>query len=136
MNKILIIGQAPPAVIQKLPYDTTMLYEWFEEIGISKEQSQEKFVFDALTDKFPGYLPNGGHKKPSWEMFVEYWICSLRYKVESCKSIIVLGSVAKEYLSYMKIDKPLIFLIHPSKRNYHIYKNNKEYILQELRKII
>ena len=30
-TKILIIGQAPPAVGQSLPYDTTMLYDWFLE---------------------------------------------------------------------------------------------------------
>jgi len=135
-TKILIIGQAPPAVQQKLPYDTTMLYEWFSEIGISKEKAQELFTFDAVTDQFPGFDKNGGHKKPSWEMFVEYWTLSLKEKVENCKSIIVLGNVAKEYLSLMKIEKPITFLIHPSKRNYALYQKNKDKILSELRRLI
>ena len=34
--KILIIGQAPAAVKQEVPYDTTYLYTMLEWIGISK----------------------------------------------------------------------------------------------------
>ena len=41
-NKILIIGQAPPAVKQTVPYDTTMLYEMFAWVDISKEQAKEE----------------------------------------------------------------------------------------------
>lgn len=41
MKKILIIGQAPPLQKQDVPYDTTMLYEWLSEIGISKEKAQK-----------------------------------------------------------------------------------------------
>lgn len=135
-NKILIIGQAPANVEQKLPYDTTMLYDWLNEIGISKDQSQELFIFDAVYNKFPGFNKNGGHKKPSWEQFVEYWTMSLKQKTEECKSIIVLGNVAKEYLSLMNIEKPMIFLIHPSKRNYSLYNKNKEEILSKLKSVL
>lgn len=136
INKTLIIGQAPAFVEQKLPYDTTMLYEWFNEIGISKERSQELFLFDAVYDQFPGFNKNGGHKKPTWEQFIEYWTFSLKQKTIECKSIIVLGNVAKEYLSLMKIDKPMIFLIHPSKRNYSLYNKNKEEILSKLKSVL
>lgn len=51
-NKILIIGQAPPAVNQRVPYDTTLLYDIFEWVGIDKEQAQNMFDFDAVYNKF------------------------------------------------------------------------------------
>lgn len=135
-TKILIIGQAPPFVEQKFPYDTTMLYDWFQEIGISKEESQKIFSFDAVYDKFPGFYKNGGHKKPSYDQFLEYWNSALKQKTEECKSIVVLGNVAKEYLLLMNIQKPTIFLIHPSKRNFSLYHKNKEEILNKLKSIL
>lgn len=136
MSKILIIGQAPPAVKQNFPYDTTMLYDWLLELGITKEKAQELFLFDAVSDQFPGFNKNGGHKKPSWEMFVEYWTLELKQRVEESRSIIVLGNVAKEYLSLMDIKKPMIFLIHPSKRNFSLYKKNKGEILNKLKSVL
>lgn len=135
-TKILIIGQAPPAITQSYPYDTTMLYDWFNELGINKEQAQNLFDFDAVYDKFPGFDKNGGHKKPTYEQFLDYWERSLKEKSENCKSIIVLGNVAKDCISSMKIDKPMIFLIHPSKRNYSLYTKNKENILKQLKSVL
>lgn len=134
-TKILIIGQAPPFVEQSVPYDTTMLYDWLSEIGISKEEAQQLFVFDAVFDKFPGFDNKGGHKKPSYEQFKEYWERSLKDKVSECMSIIVLGNVAKEYINSLNLNKDMLFLIHPSKRNFSLYMKNKETILSELKSI-
>lgn len=136
MNKILIIGQAPPLKKQTIPYDSTMLYDWFLEIGITKEQVQDVFEFEALTYVFPGTNKNGGHKKPSWKMFNEHWTCSLKEKAENCKSIICLGNASKEYISKMNIEKPITYLIHPSKRNISLFRKNKESILNALKKAI
>lgn len=135
-TKILIIGQAPPFVEQKLPYDTTMLYDWFKEIGINKEQSQELFSFDAVYDQFPGFDKNGGHNKPSNLQMDDYWNRSLKSKIESSKSIIVLGNVAKEFLLNKSINKKCIYLIHPSKRNFSLYNKNKIDILNKLKSIM
>lgn len=135
-TKILIIGQAPPFVAQKLPYDTTMLYDWFQEIGISKEASQELFLFDAVYDQFPGFDKNGGHNKPSNLQMQDYWERSLKSKIESVKSVLVLGNVAKDFLLSKSVNKKCIYLIHPSKRNYSIYKKNKEEILNKLKTIL
>jgi len=55
--KTLIIGQAPANQKQTYPYDTTQLYDWLNEIGISKEEAQNLFTFDAVYDKFPQCVP-------------------------------------------------------------------------------
>lgn len=47
-RKILIIGQSLPAVAQTVPYDTTLLFDWLEEAGISKEQAINMFEFEAV----------------------------------------------------------------------------------------
>lgn len=136
MNKILIIGQAPPAVKQTVPYDTTMFYDWLEEIGISKEESLYIFEFEAVYNKFPGYDNNDNHLLPTKNQMEEYWDSTLKYKVEKCKYILCLGNCSKDFIKSKNIDKPIEFLIHPSKRNYGIYIKNKELILNKLKNII
>lgn len=135
-KRILIIGQAPPAVQQGVPYDTTMLYDWFNEVGISKEEAQNIFLFDAVYDRFPGFDIKGGHLKPSKIQMEEYYERSLRDKIENCKSILVLGNCAKEFLKTKDIDKPIEYTIHPSKRNSFLYNKNRENVLSKIRKII
>ena len=135
-NKILIIGQAPPAVKQSLPYDTTMLYDWLEELGINKYKAQDIFDFDAVYDKFPGFSDNGGHLKPSKEQMYDYWERGLKQKVDNAKSILVLGSVAKDFLKDRNINKPTAFVIHPSKRNTWLYNKNKDSILQKIKNLL
>ena len=78
----LIIGQALPAVKQEYPYDTTMLYDWLNEVGISKEEAQNIFEFDAVYDKFPVFDSKGGHLKPTKDQMEEYYERSLRDKIE------------------------------------------------------
>lgn len=136
MNKILIIGQAPPAVKQSLPYDTTMLYDWFEEIGISKIDAVNIFLFDAVYDKFPGSSSSGGHLKPTESQMNDYWDRSLKDKVENAESILVLGSCARDFLQTKNIQKKMEFIIHPSKRNYSLYIRTKLQILNKLSNLI
>lgn len=136
MDKILIIGQAPPAVNQSLPYDTTMFYDWLNEIGIGKNEAQTMFDFDAIYDKFPGYNSNGGHLKPNEKQMEDYWNRELKSKVEKCKSILVLGSCSRDFIKTKSIDKPMAFIIHPSKRNYSLYLNNQNNILNEIKNLI
>jgi len=136
MDKILIIGQAPPANKQLMPYDSTMLYEWLERVGVSKNDALDIFHFDAVYDKFPGYNSNGGHLKPTEKQMDDYWERELRQRVNDCKSILVLGACARDYLKTKNIDKPITFTIHPSKRNYSLYLKNKESILNEIKTLI
>lgn len=131
-TKILIVGQAPPPVSQSLPYDTTMLYDWFLEIGVNKEKAQELFTFDAVYDKFPGFDSKGGHLKPNKEQMEDYWNRELKNKVENCKAILVLGNCAKEFIKEKNIKKRAVYLIHPSKRNYSLYNKNKDGIIKSL----
>jgi uracil-DNA glycosylase len=135
-NKILIIGQAPPANKQLIPYDSTMLYEWLEMIGVSKNDALDIFYFDAVYDKFPGYNSNGGHLKPTEKQMDDYWDRELRLRVNDCKAILVLGACARDYLKSKNIDKPISFTIHPSKRNYSLYLKNKDSILNKIRNLI
>lgn len=136
MDKILIIGQAPPAQKQLLPYDTTMLYDWFEQLGISKNDALDIFLFDAVYDKFPGFNSNGGHLKPNEKQMEDYWQRELKSKVDNCKSILVLGACARDFIRTKSIDKPIAFVIHPSKRNYNIYTKNKDSILKRISNLV
>ncbi len=140
MGKTLIIGQAPPAVTQGVPYDTTMLYDWFKEVGVSKEEAQELFEFDAIYDKFPGFDSNGGHLKPTKEQMDEYWERSLEMKVILADKVILLGNVARDYFNSKEkkysCNLEVYELIHPSKRNFSLYQKNKEEIISKLKKIL
>lgn len=135
-DKILIIGQAPPYQNQDVPYDTTMLYEWLEEVGISKEKAQNIFYFDAVYDKFPGFSKSGSHLRPTEEQMEDYWRRELRGRVDECKSILVLGACARDFLLKKKIDKPVEFIVHPSNRNRSIYIRRKIEILTKINNLI
>src|SRR6476659_1760194 len=106
--KILVIGQAPPAVKQEVPYDTTMLYDWLKEVGISKEKAQEMFEWEAVSNVFPGF-GNGGHKVPSQEDMDNHWE-ELKEKISKAQKVIVLGNVPRQYLASKK------FFVRPSSR--------------------
>ena len=139
MKKILIIGQAPPAVKQTIPYDTTMLYDWFEECGISKEQAQDLFDFDAVYNKFPGFSSSGGHKVPSVEQMDSYWP-ELSQKILKANNIIVLGNLAREYLeqtdAWDSRVHNVLYLMHPSKMNYKRYMDVKDSLIKKLKNFI
>lgn len=135
-TKILIIGQAPPSQKQELPYDTTMLYDWFLEIGISKEQALKIFDFDAVYDNFPGFDSKGGHLKPNEYQMNDYWDRGLKFKVDNSKAILILGACAREFIKTKNIDKPYACIIHPSKRNYSLYLKNKCHILSSILELV
>lgn len=135
-TKILLIGQAPPAVKQGVPYDTTMLYEWLNEIGISKEKAQDIFEFEAISNVFPGFGENG-HLKPSKEEMDLHWDNTLELKVSKADVIILLGNASKEYF-YSKpktysCNTKVYEVMHPSKRNLFKYRNEKEKTLNVFR---
>lgn len=138
--KILIIGQAPSAKEQTVPYDSTMLYDWLIEVGIDKQQAQDMFDFDAVYDKFTGHDKKGGHLKPTNAQMLDYWNRELREKIFNAEKIILLGNVSRDFFRHMTpMDMPtaeVIELIHPSKRNYSIYKATKPEILRKLKQII
>lgn len=131
MSKILIIGQAPPLKKQAIPYDTTLLYIILENVGVSKEQAQDMFEFEALTDKFPGLTKTNGHKAPSKVDMDDYWQRVLLAKVGKAEKIILLGKPAQKYfMAKRKTVNPKILVLaldHPSRRNYNrIMFNIKE----------
>lgn len=140
-KKILIIGQAPPAVEQKVPYDTTMLYVMLSWAGVSMHQAQDMFEFDACSDKFPGFGENS-HKVPTVEEFNAYMDKSLFKKISDADKIIVLGNVARDYLyehHKAKVElnfKKVVQLIHPSKRNYHRIMQDRTRITEKLKTIL
>lgn len=138
MKKILIIGQALPAVPQALPYDTTMLYMWLEECGISKEDAQDIFDFDAVFGSFTGFESNGGHIKPSQEQMDKHWYDVLEKKVNSADKIWILGNVARDYIGSKELDheKNFLYTIHPSKRNWNLYVKNKASIISKIKKFL
>lgn len=140
MNKILIIGQAPPAVKQEYPYDTTLLYSMFEWIGVNKLEAQNLFEFEALVDKFPGRSLTGGHLSPKKSEMIEYYQKKLKTKILIANKIILLGNPARDFLqptinSY-SINGRYLFLPHPSKRNYNLIMINKKKIINLLKEFV
>ncbi|MCW3111311.1 MAG: Phi17:2 [Segetibacter sp.] len=143
MDRILIIGQAPPFQKQKYPYDTTLLYEWLNECGVSKEAAQDLFIFEAMTNTFPGFDVKGGHKKPTTNEMDSHMSEVLIPYMKNTKKVICLGNVPRDYFnanaSYIQEHcgkVSVIFLIHPSKRNYALYQRNKEVIISKLKSFI
>lgn len=143
MKKILLIGQAPPLQKQEIPYDTTMLYDWLSQINITKEKALEIFDFESMTDKPPKISENGSHLPPSKKEMLDYWKRVLLDKVELSDKIILLGACPRKFFEkdsfFKRYDNKkfkVLTLIHPSKRNYKMYKDNKELILSLLKNII
>lgn len=129
-KKILIIGQAPPAKPQAIPYDSTLLYFMLQWVGINKVLAQQMFEFEALTDQFPGKTQWGAHKAPSKKMCMIYWESTLKAKVYGAEKIICLGRVADAFLMNRRMNDPSIaaqflYLPHPSRRNYHKIMNKE-----------
>lgn len=136
MSKILIIGQAPPAQKQEVPYDTTMLYDWLKEAGISKEDAQGMFEFEAVGNTFPGY-GKGGHQKPSFKNMDEHWENTLRDKVKVADKIWILGGVASVYLQgKIPNDKKVLETIHPSTRNLAIFGQMRDKVLNQIKNFL
>lgn len=140
--KILIIGQAPPLQKQEIPYDTTMLYEWLAEVGVDKISAQSMFDFEAMTDKLPE-VTKAGHKPPSNEEMEDYMKRVLRDKINNSEKVILLGACPrnffgkKEFFKRYDNDKfKVLTLIHPSKRNSKMYKDNKEKLVSLLKDFI
>lgn len=138
-DKILIIGQAPPAVKQSIPYDTTMLYETLSWVNISVDDAQNMFDFDAVYDKFPGYNAKG-HITPTQEQMEEYWSRSLRQKVINSQKIIVFGKVAENFirgiLPFGITQSRWLFMMHPSRINYFRIKQNQDIITGQLERFL
>ena len=69
---------------------------------------------------------------------LNYWNNNLKDKFNNFKKIIILGNVAKEFLFNIidKNNENILCLIHPSKRNIKIYKENKEKIIKSLKDFI
>lgn len=137
-NKILIIGQAPPRVPQKYPYDTTQLYDWFKAVGINRDQALEMFEFCAMSDKFPGISATGGDKPPDTATMKAHYNAVLKDKLAQCDKIILLGNCPKQFFAAYGglTGKQVLELIHPSKRNLHLFNLNKEVILERLKSFI
>jgi uracil-DNA glycosylase len=141
MKKILLIGQAPPAQKQAVPYDTTMLYEWLQEIDISKDQAQSLFEFEAMAKEFPGYNDKGGHKLPTPKGMIIHYDDYLRFRIEEADKIILLGAVPKKFFIDNRLfavwsDKKTLCLMHPSTRNRGVYKQTKSTLLAALKSFI
>ena len=137
--KILVIGQAPPAVKQELPYDSTMLYEMLSWVGVTKEKAQELFEFEAVFNEFPGY-GESGHLKPSVDQMNQHWNETLETKVQIANKVLLLGNVARDYF-YSKpktwsCGLEIFELIHPSKRNFARIMNSKEHIVKTLNHLL
>jgi len=138
-TKILIIGQAPPSVNQRVPYDTTMLYEMLEWVDITKEDAQNIFEFDAVYNKFPGW-EDGKHRIPTKLEMEWYWEQELEEKVQLADKIILLGNVARDFINSKpktwSCNTEFLELIHPSRLNYNRIIQDKENIIQKLKEFI
>lgn len=137
-KKILIIGQAPPAVPQQVPYDTTMLYDILRWAGVTKQQAQEMFVFEACTDRFLGH-GDEGHKVPTREHFDEHYNKALKSKLADADKVWILGAVAFNHLmDHPKANiemcfKHVLSTIHPSKRNYSRIMQDRDKLTEKLK---
>ena len=133
--KILIIGQAPPAVEQSVPYDTTMLYQIFQDanIDITKENALERCTFAAVYDKFPGRDENGGHKAPTKKQMQDAWFRYLKAEVESHDKVLVFGKVAEDFIKSIlwRLNK-FHFFPHPSYRNHSLWKKDYPKLLEKM----
>lgn len=141
MSKILIIGQAPPLKKQIYPYDTTLLYKILEWVDVTKEQAQELFDFEALTNEFPGLNKYKGHKIPSKVMANLHYEDVLKSKIKDSQVVILLGNAAKEFLysglkEYGLYENKWLFLPHPSSRNISIFRKHKELIINSLKEVL
>lgn len=134
--KILIIGQAQPAIKQELPYDTTLLYDMLSWVDIDKNKAQEMFEFDAISNKFPGFDSKGGHLKPSREDCDIYWNNFLESKVQLSNKIMLLGRAAESYFNSKEktwsCNTKILYLPHPSRRNYSLIMKGREWITNQL----
>lgn len=136
MRRILVIGQAPPAVKQKVPYDTTMLYDWLAEVGIDKNEAQNLFEWEAMYDKFPGRDDQGNHLVPTEAQMNEHWDNILETKVQDAEKVWLLGKVASDFFfskpKTWSCNLDILETIHPSPRNKGLYKRNKVDILTRI----
>lgn len=136
MPKILVIGQALPAVPQQYPYDTTMLYDWLQELNVSKDSAQNLFAFEAVYAEFPGVNKNGGHLKPTKQQMLDHWNNTLETKIQMANRIWVLGNVAKEFIDRMprtwSCNSEWLYTMHPSRRNYYKFSLDKDSILNQI----
>jgi len=135
--KILIIGQAPPLQTQKVPYDTTLLYDMLSWVNITKEQAQEMFEFEAMSNTLRG-VKNGNHLQPLVGEMRERYYNVLREKIGEANKVILLGNVAKYNcfkfgINSIKFPQNILCLIHPSRRNYNKIMANKEEITNKLK---
>lgn len=138
-KKILIVGQSLPAVKQELPYDTTMLYEWLNEVGVSKNMAQDMFEFDAVYGYgFLGFNSDGSHKLPTQDDKDKYWNEVLKDRVKGADKIWIVGKVAEGFLLSKGVvfDKDIIITPHPSYRNRALYNRNKEAVLNKIKGLI
>jgi len=142
MKKILIIWQAPALKKQIFPYDTTMLYNWFEKIWLSKEEAVEFCDFEAMTNKKPKIWKNWWHLAPWKKEMTEYYNSVLKEKIKNSDKILLLWKCPIKFFWFedffiveVKKWKTFFTLIHPSKRNILLYRNNKYKILEMLRRV-
>jgi len=141
-KKILIIWQAPALKKQVFPYDTTMLYDWLNEIWVSKEKAISICEFEAMTNKKPKISKSGWHLAPWKKEMTNYYELVLKEKIKKADIILLLWKCPIKFfwfeeffLKENKAWKKFFTLIHPSKRNILLYRNNKEKILWILEEI-
>jgi uracil-DNA glycosylase len=138
MSKILIIGQAPTDQKQSVPYDTTLLYEMINWVGIDKEKAQTMFDFESVSNIFPGKNKKG-HFKPTTEQMDKHWEDTLETKMQLADKVWILGKVAANYIESKpktwSCNLEIIETPHPSKRNYSLIMNNKNEIINKLQSL-
>lgn len=139
MQPILIIGQAPPAIDQKYPYSTTMLYTWLDACGISIAESQKMFIFDAVYNKFPGFKSGGGHKIPTTAQMEEYWP-ELEQKIISADKVWLLGNIAADWFDSKdktwSCNLEVLKTMHPSLYNRKRWMEDQETFINKLKTFI
>lgn len=136
MDKILIIAQAPPLKGQAKPMDSTLLSTWLKDAGFEFADLSEVFDFDAVYNEFPGKTSTGSHKAPSRAQMEAYWP-TLRDKVLKAKRIWLMGKTAHDFVYREKhrvigVGRRVITTLHPSKRNLHKYRQEKNEVVKAI----
>ena len=137
MAKILIIAQAPPLKSQTRPMDSTLFETWLKDAGYQFDNLEDVFEFEAVYDKFPGKTRYGAHRAPSKKQRDEHWPV-LETKILAAEKIWVMGNTAYDYVidKILPLRKDFIWTMHPSRRNLHKYRQQKDEIIKLIKHLL
>lgn len=109
------------------------------EVGITRNDAQQIFEFQAVYNEFPGRDAKGGHLKPTQEQMSHHWITFLQDRVAIYNRIWILGKIASDFIYDRMSENRSIYYgkhflrtIHPSRMNFALYQKKKKEIINSI----